>query len=349
MDTRDLKGLFPEELEAFFAELDEPPFRARQLFQWIYRRGVAGFDEITVFSRDLRRRLEQHARISRLQVLACQEDPGDDTVKLLLGLADGVTVEGVLLAHDYGLTACLSSQVGCRWACTFCASAIGGRDRDLSTAEIVDQFQRLQAEADRKGKGRISNLVMMGIGEPLDNYDAVLKALRLIHHPQGLDMGYRRMTISTCGLVPGIKRLAGEELPLTLAVSLHAPNDYLRDRLMPVNRRHPLSELIPACREYAQVTGRRVTFEYALMADLNDFPELARELAILLRDFPCHVNLIPLNPVPELKRRGTTPARARVFLDLLRERGVNATLRKEMGASIDAACGQLRRRQPGSW
>lgn len=342
MDIRtDLKGLDKRQLEEFFRKLGEPAYRAAQAFQWIYGHDVESFEKITVFSKKLRERLKEVARISRLSPEIIQGGRYQQAAKFLFRLEDGSTIESVLLWQDYGVTACLSSQVGCRWGCTFCASGIGGFLRNLGTAEIVEQLLALNRYLGCNGL-RVNNIVMMGVGEPLDNYDAVLAALRLIHEPDGIGIGFRHMTISTCGVVPQIQRLAGENLPITLAVSLHAPNDFLRTRLMPVNRRYPLSALVPACREYARQSGRRVTFEYALIEGVNDSPEMALELALLLKGFLSHVNLIPLNRVEGTSMAGSKPEKVKRFLAALESRGIKATVRRETGTSIDAACGQLR-------
>lgn len=346
MERVDLKEMNLAEMEAFFASLGEPRYRAEQVYRWLHRRAVRDFSEMTDLPRPLRDRLEESATVGVLDVVARQADPEDGTVKLLLRLPDGETVEAVLLRYRYGHTVCLSTQVGCRMGCAFCASTVGGLVRDLTAGEMVEQVLAAQRELfSREGgaEARVSRAVLMGIGEPLENYEAMVKFMRMLHEPVGMGMSYRHMTLSTCGLVPAIRRLAGEGLPVTLAVSLHAPNDELRGRLMPVNRRYPLAELLPACAEYAERTGRRVTFEYVLIDGVNDLPELARELGRVLRGIPCHVNLIPLNPSGR-GLRGSTPERVRTFRAALKRSGVAVTVRRELGTGIEAACGQLRRR-----
>lgn len=361
MDKVDLKEMTVADLEAFCLSLGEPAFRGRQVFRWMHRRAATSFAEMTDLAQGLRSRLEEAAFIGRLEILCRQEDPQDGTAKYLFGLADGESVEGVLLRHRHGNTACVSTQVGCRMGCLFCASTIGGMVRNLTAGEMCEQvlamFRDLRQgpageeagraigkEADRVVHERVSHVVLMGMGEPLDNYDNVLKFLRLIHDPAGLGISYRNMTLSTCGVVPGIARLAGEGLPITLAVSLHAPNDELRNRLVPSNRRYPLQDLIRACRNYARITGRRVTYEYALIAGVNDQDELARELARLLRGKGAHVNLIPLNPSGR-GLRAPDPRRVESFQGFLARGGINVTVRRSLGGRIEAACGQLRRRR----
>ncbi|HHW13783.1 MAG TPA: 23S rRNA (adenine(2503)-C(2))-methyltransferase RlmN [Firmicutes bacterium] len=335
-------GLDRSELAAQLAALGQPAYRAGQVMRWVYGKGARGFAEMTDLPAELRAELARVAEIGRLEVVTVQRAEDGATAKLLLRLADGETVETVLLHHDYGSSVCVSSQVGCAMGCRFCASTREGLVRNLSAGEMLAQVLEAQAEA---GEGRrVSHAVVMGMGEPLANLENVLRFLRLLHAPEAFGMSYRNMTVSTSGLIPGIARLAEENLPLTLAVSLHAPNDRLRSELMPVNRRYPLGELIPACAAYAGRTGRRVTFEYAVIAGVNDRPAHARELAGLLRGLLCHVNLIPLNAVPESGFERSSPARVEEFRSILAEAGIPATVRREMGTEIEAACGQLRRR-----
>ncbi len=341
----DLKGLTLEETRAFMVGLGEPAFRGAQVFSWIHRRCASSFDEMTDLPTGLRARLAACARLTSLALLA-RTAGGEGAVKYLFGAADGNSVEAVRMRYRHGTSACVSTQVGCKMGCAFCASGMGGFVRDLACGEIVDEVLKMEQDARREG-GRVSHVVLMGTGEPLDNYDASIKALRILNAPEGLNVGFRRMTVSTCGLVPGILRLAREGVPVTLSVSLHAPTDDLRTDLMPVNRRYPVSEVVRAASTYAEETGRRVTFEYALIAGVNDSELHANLLAALLRGMLAHVNLIPLNPV-----EGTgyaRPSRDRVvrFLAVLKRAGVPATVRRELGADIDAACGQLRRRYCG--
>lgn len=335
-------GLTREELAGALAELGEPPYRAGQVMEWAYRRGARDFSAMTNLPKRLREGLTAVARVGRLTPVTVQRSREDGTAKVLLRLDDGETVEAVLLPHDYGVSACVSSQVGCAMGCAFCASTRNGLKRNLTAGEMVAEVLEVQALAGPET--RVSHVVIMGTGEPLLNLDEVLRFLHLLHAEEGLGISYRNLTLSTCGLVPEMRRLASEGLPLTLAVSLHAPNDELRSRLMPVNRRYPLAELLPACAEYGRVTGRRVTFEYALIAGVNDRPHQARELAGRLKGMLCHVNLIPLNAVPETGLERSSPERVEEFRSILAEAGIPVTVRREMGADIEAACGQLRRR-----
>ncbi len=342
-----LKRMLPDELTGVLAAQGEPAYRARQLFAWIHGRGARGFDEMTSLPRSLRERLAEIADLGLLTPVSRQEDPRDGTVKFLLRLNDdaGNTVETVRMTYSYGYSACVSSQVGCHIGCRFCASSIGGLIRNLTAAEMIEQLILLNRDlAVRDPQARIARVVIMGMGEPMENLTEVLRFLRLAHEPEGCGIGWRHMTVSTSGLVPGIEALAAEDLPITLAVSLHAPNDEVRNRLMPINRRYPLGQLMPACRRYAEATGRRLTFEYVLIGGVNDLPEHARELARLLRGMLCHVNLIPLNPVAGRGLEPSPPQAMAAFQRILREGGVAATLRRQLGTAIDAACGQLRRR-----
>lgn len=337
-------GFSQDEMEEFFEGLGEPRFRGRQVMEWIHGKAASSFDEMTNLPKALRVKLKEVARISPLLLLRSQVSEIDGTTKYLFRLEDGNTLESVLMFHDYGISICLSTQVGCKMGCGFCATAIGGFVRDLTAGEIVGQAIFISRELRREGK-RISSAVLMGMGEPLDNYDNSLKAIRLLNFPKGLNIGYRHITVSTCGLVPGIKRLADEGLPITLAVSLHAPNDELRKRLMPIARRYPLPQLLEACREYIAKTNRRITFEYALIKGVNDSQKEARELVTFLKGLLCHVNLIPLNPVKEREYEPSPRNTAEGFLRELEAAGISATIRREMGADIDGACGQLRRRE----
>lgn len=333
----DLKSLSKEEIAAFLKELGEPAFRAKQVFSWLHS-GARSFEEMSNLSKDLRARLAQRAYISVPKPLRKQVSREDGTIKYLWELADGNCIETVLMKYRHGNSVCISSQVGCRMGCTFCASALGGRVRDLSAGEMLDQVLFTQIDSGEP----ISNIVLMGIGEPLDNYYNVRKFLQLVNHPEGMHIGMRHISLSTCGLVPGIRRLAEEGLQLTLSVSLHAADDEARSAIMPVNRRYPLSELMEACRDYFQKTARRISYEYAMIEGINDSPEQAERLCRLLRCAPGHVNLIPLNLVEESGLRASTSVRR--FQKRLEERGIPVTVRRRLGSDIDASCGQLRRR-----
>ncbi len=365
----DVRGMLPDELAGAMRGWGQPGYRAQQLFGALHGQCVRGFDKMHVLPAALRATLQARAVAAGLVAEARQSDTTDGTVKYLFRLADGNAIETVLMRYRYGFTVCVSSQVGCRMGCTFCASTLGGLARNLAAGEMAEQIDFINAElaaAARQGRSaerfpvpaderpdpgarfeRIARLVVMGMGEPLENLDEVVRFLRVVHEGGGAGIGFRHMTVSTSGLVPGIDRLAELDLPLTLAVSLHAPNDELRNRLVPLNRRHPLEELLPACRRYAEATGRRLTFEYVLIRGVNDLSEHARELGRLLRGLPCHVNLIPLNPVPERHLLPSSAQAADRFRGLLRGAGVTTTTRRQLGTAIDAACGQLRRRRQG--
>ncbi len=340
---RPLVGMTMEEMQAFMAELGEPKYRAKQLFQWVYQKGVKSVDAMTNLSKAFRQKLGELALIELLEEETRQYARPTRTTKYLFRLHDGQKVEAVLMQHDYGNSVCVTTQVGCRMGCSFCASTFGGLVRNLTAGEIVDQIVMMQRDLP-EGE-RVSSVVLMGSGEPLENYDEVVKAVRLMHHPDGLNIGYRHITVSTSGIVPHMYKLAEEGLPITLALSLHAPNDELRSQLMPVNKIWPVSEVIAAARYYGEKTGRRVTYEYILIEEVNDRPEHARELAALLKGSLAHVNLIPMNPVAE-RPQYRRPSRERVgrFREILEAEGVTATVRREMGSDIDAACGQLRNR-----
>ncbi len=336
-----------EELASACRDLGQPAWRAAQIWHWLYVRRAGGWDEMRNLPRALREQLAGRFLYAAVQPEQQAEDPaagaGSATHKIGSTLADGEVIETVLIpAPGRGgpgrQTICVSSQAGCKFHCAFCASGQAGFTRNLSTAEMVEQVlvfaRRLGAPP--------THVVFMGIGEPLDNYDHVLTAVRIMNHPDGLRIGARRITISTCGIIPGIQRLAREGLQTELSVSLHAPNDDLRSRLMPVNRRYGLAPLLAACREYSGQTGRIITFEYTLIDKLNAAPEHARALAKLLRALSCRVNLIPLSPVAEFAGQPPAPAAARAFIRILEQAGINATLRASRGAGINAACGQLR-------
>lgn len=340
---RPLVGMTLKEIEDLMAELGEAKFRARQLFQWVYARGVKSFAAMTNLSRELRSKLEERTLLLLLEQDVAQEADPTATTKYLFRMYDGQKVEAVLMRHAYGNSVCLTTQVGCRMGCTFCASTFGGLVRNLTAGEIADQLIMMQRDLP-EGE-RVGHVVLMGSGEPLENYEHVVKAIRLLHEPDGLNIGYRHITLSTSGLVPGMQRLAEEGLPITLALSLHAPTDELRQQLMPVARMWPLSEVLEAASQYAEKTGRRVTYEYILIEGVNDNPQQARELGRLLKGTLAHVNLIPMNPVaerPQFRRPGSE--RISAFREILEQVGINTTVRREMGGDIDAACGQLRNR-----
>lgn len=337
-DKRDIKALLPEELAAEFKELGLPGYRAGQVFQWLGR-GASSFGEMTDLSKELRAKLDEIYEIPVLTVLKKQVSAQDGTMKFLWRLPDGESVETVLMRYRHGNSVCISSQVGCRMGCSFCASTLGGRVRDLRASEMLDEVIRTGLEAGAE----ISNIVLMGIGEPLDNFENVVRFLRLVNQPSGANIGMRHISLSTCGLVGGIDKLAELTLQLTLSVSLHAPDDETRSQLMPVNRTWPTEELFRACERYFKRTGRRISFEYAMIRDTNDTPRHAALLAKKLRGTGAHVNLIRLNYVSERGMLPSTEERVKEFAKTLSDSGVTVTVRRRLGTDIDAACGQLRR------
>lgn len=333
----DVKSLTEEELSSYSGELGEPAFRGKQLFEWLHK-GAQSFDEMSNLPKAFREKLKENAYITVPLVKRKQTSWQDGTVKYLWELQDGSCIETVLMKYQHGNSVCISSQVGCRMGCTFCASALGGKIRDLTPAEMIDQVLFTQLDS----KEPVSNIVLMGIGEPLDNYENVLKFLKLVNHPDGLDIGMRHISLSTCGLLPGIERLAEEKLQITLSVSLHAAEDAIRERLMPVNEAYPVKQLLEVCRRYFQKTGRRISYEYAMIGGVNDSMEQADLLAKMLSGMPAHVNLIPLNYVEESALKPSKQVAA--FQKRLEKQGINATVRRRLGSDIDASCGQLRRK-----
>ena len=334
----DLKSMTRPELEAYFKELGQPKFRAMQVFRWLHR-GVESFDEMTDQPKTLRETLKETCILTVPKVERKQVSQLDGTIKYLWRLGDGNCVETVLMRYKHGNTVCVSSQVGCNMGCVFCASTLGGKVRDLTPAEILDQVIFTEKDSGEA----VSNIVMMGIGEPLDNFDHVLRFLTLVNDPDGLNIGMRHISLSTCGLVKKIDKLAQLGLQLTLSVSLHAPDDETRSKLMPVNRSVGVDTLMETCRRYFETTGRRVSYEYAMIDSVNDGDEQADRLAKLLRGQPGHVNLIPLNEVAESPLKPSR--RVRQFQQRLEGHGVTATVRRKLGGDIDASCGQLRRRR----
>ena len=333
-----IKSLLPEQLADLMKQLGQPAYRAKQVFRWL-QQGVGSFDEMSDLPKALREALKETCRLTRPEILRKQVSAHDGTIKYLFGLEDGNSIETVLMQYEHGNSICVSTQAGCKMGCVFCASFDPKKSRDLRPAEILDEILWAQKDSGR----RVSNIVLMGTGEPLDNYENVMTFLRLVSHPEGLNIGMRHISLSTCGLVPMIRRLEEERLQLTLSVSLHAPNDVLRSRLMPVNRRWPLGELMPACRHYFEAPGRRLSFEYAMIRDVNDTAACARQLIGLLRGFSCHVNLIPLNHVEGSPLVPSTRENLRRFQNELIRNGLNATVRRSLGGDIAASCGQLRR------
>lgn len=336
----DIKSMTPEELAVWLKELGEPAFRARQIFKWLYR-GAVSFEEMTDLAKPLRQKLEQTARLIPPAVARKQESRQDGTIKYLWRLADGNCVESVLMRYQHGNTVCISCQVGCRMGCAFCASTVAGKVRDLTPGEMIDQVLFTQIESGAP----VSNIVLMGIGEPLDNFDTVLRFLTLVNHPDGLNIGMRHISLSTCGLVEQIDKLARYGLQLTLSVSLHAPDDETRSKIMPVNRSVGVEKLLETCRQYFAKTGRRISYEYAMIDGVNDADWQADLLARRLKGAPAHVNLIPLNEVEESPLKPSH--RVAAFQRRLEGHGVTVTVRRRLGGDIDASCGQLRRKEMG--
>lgn len=334
----DLKSMTQEEMTAFFKELKQPSFRAKQVFQWLHR-GVTSFEEMSNLPKSLRQILEDQCFITVPVVERKQVSKLDGTIKYLWRLRDGNCIETVLMRYKHGNTVCVSCQVGCNMGCVFCASTLGGKLRNLSPSEILDQVIFTQKDSGEE----ISNIVMMGIGEPLDNFDHVLRFLSLVNHEDGLNIGMRHISVSTCGLVNKIDKLAQMGLQLTLSVSLHAPDDETRSRLMPVNRSVGVEKLMDTCRHYFETTGRRISYEYAVIDGVNDSDEKADLLAELLKGQPGHVNLIPLNNIEESPLKPSR--RVRQFQQRLESHGITATVRRKLGGDIDASCGQLRKKQ----
>ena len=333
----DIKSMTMEELTHTLREMGQPAFRGGQVFTWLHR-GVTSFEEMSDLPRALREQLAQTFHITAPTVARKQESRLDGTVKYLWELADGNCIETVLMQYHHGNTVCISSQVGCRMGCAFCASTIAGKVRDLTPSEMLDQVLFTQMDSGRE----ISNIVLMGIGEPLDNMDTVLRFLTLVNHPKGLNIGMRHISLSTCGVIPGIRRLAELQLQLTLSVSLHAPDSETRSRIMPVNLAYDVEELFAACHDYFQKTGRRISFEYAMIDGVNDHDWQADLIARRIAGMPGHVNLIPLNDVVESPFKPSR--RTAAFQKRLQSHGVTATVRRSLGGDIDASCGQLRRK-----
>lgn len=334
-----LKSMTLPELSAVFKELGQPAFRAKQVYTWLHR-GVRSYDEMTNLPKNLREELAERFPICPPKVVRRQESARDGTIKYLWQLSDGNCVETVLMRYHYGNTVCISTEVGCRMGCAFCASTIGGLVRRLEPFEMLDEVLFTQVDSGLP----ISHIVLMGIGEPLDNFENVMRFLELVNSPEGMNISMRHISLSTCGLVPKIDQLAQKKLQLTLSVSLHAPNDRIRDTIMPVNKAYPTEELLEACRRYYQATSRRISFEYAMIDGVNDSVEHAKELLKRLKGLSAHFNLIPLNRVEESPLKPSSREAVAAFQKQLEQGGVTATVRRTLGGDIDASCGQLRRK-----
>ncbi len=339
MDQLDIKSLYYHELEALLKELGQPAFRTKQVYEWLHKKLVGSYDEMLNLSKELRAKLAEAYPITALTEVDSLHSESDGTIKYLFRLKDDRVIESVLMKYNHGNSVCISSQVGCRMGCKFCASTIGGKERDLLPSEMLDQIYRIQALTGE----RVSNVVVMGTGEPLDNYDNLIRFLRILTDEKGLNISARNITVSTCGIPERIRDLAKEELAITLALSLHAPNNEIRKQLMPVAAKYELSEVMNAFRYYYDETGRRLTFEYSLVDGVNDEEEHAKELCRLVRGLNCHVNLIPVNPIKERNYRKSESKKIQIFKNTLEKNRINVTIRREMGADIDAACGQLRK------
>lgn len=333
---KDIYGMTHENLEQYFLALGEKKFKATQIYEWLYEKRVTSFDEMSNVKKDVITKLKEDFYFGTLTMLERQDDV--DVHKYLFELSDGNKIEAVLMNHDYGNSLCVSSQVGCNMGCAFCESGRLKKVRNLETAEMVEQV--LQIEKDF-GK-RISHVVLMGIGEPFDNYDNVISFIRILNHPKGFAIGARHITVSTCGIVPKIEQFMKDENQVNLAISLHAPNNELRSKLMRINKAYPLEKLMPVLKKYIDVTHRRLTFEYILLQDVNDTTECALELAHLLKGMNCYVNLIPYNETSHFEYKKSRQERILNFLDVLKKNHIQATIRREFGSKVQAACGQLR-------
>ena len=339
MEELDIKSLYERELEERMVSMGEKPFKGKQLFEWLHKKTAGSYEHMTNLSRALREQLEKQYPLVHLEVVEVETSAIDGTQKYLFRLADGNVIESVWMRYHHGNSVCISSQVGCRMGCRFCASTIGGLIRNLTASEMLDQVYRIQ---ELTGE-RVSNVVVMGTGEPLDNYGNLVRFVRILSEEKGQNISHRNITVSTCGIVPRIRQLADEGLGITLALSLHAPTDEKRRELMPIANKYSLAEVLPACRYYFEKTGRRLTFEYSLVGGKNDSQEDAEQLASLISGLNCHVNLIPVNPIKERDYVQSGKKVIENFKNKLEKYRINVTIRREMGRDINGACGQLRR------
>lgn len=335
----DLKSMLFEELKAYIQEKKEPAFRANQIYEWLHKKLVASIDDMTNLPFSFREFLKEDTSITSLKLVTVRISKEDGTRKYLFELEDGNIIESVLMRYKHGNSVCISSQVGCRMGCKFCASTLDGLLRNLTAAEMLDQIYRIQRDIGE----RISNIVIMGSGEPMDNYDNIVRFIKLLSDARGLNISQRNITVSTCGIVPNMIKLADEGFQITLALSLHAPNDEIRRSLMPIANKYPIQEILKACDYYYKKTGRRVTYEYSLVAGINDNLSEAGKVIKLLKHRKGHINLIPVNPIKERDYKKSAHKSILAFKNLLEKEGLNVTVRREMGQDIDGACGQLRR------
>lgn len=339
MRKADLKSMTYTELETVIKEIGEPKFRTKQVYDWLHNKLVTEFDDMTNLSKSLREKLAENYKISKLEIVEKKVSEKDGTTKYLFGLENDNLIEAVVMRYSYGNAVCVSTQVGCRMGCTFCASTLDGVEANLSVGEMLSQVYEIQKDLGE----RISSVVLMGSGEPLDNYDSVIKFIRMLNDENGLGIGQRHITLSTCGLIDKMNKLQEEDLQITLAVSLHAPNDEIRNQIMPISRKHDIDSLLLACKQYSDQTKRRITFEYALIKGVNDSEECAKELTQRLKNMLCHVNLIPVNDVKERSYFKSNDETIAAFAEILNSKGIETTIRRKLGSDINAACGQLRK------
>lgn len=335
----DIKSLTLDELKQQLVSLGEKPFRAKQIYEWLHVKLVRSFDEMSNISKETKAKLSENFTITDLHVVDSLHSEDGSTSKFLFELHDNRVIESVLMKYHHGNSVCISSQVGCRMGCRFCASTLGGLERNLAPSEMLDQIYQIQ----RISQERVSNIVIMGTGEPMDNFDNVVKFLELISNEAGLNISQRNITVSTCGIVEKIRELADRKLAITLAISLHAPTDERRKEIMPVANKYTIQQIMEACHYYYDKTGRRITFEYSLIEGVNDQPEQAQILSKLVKGLNCHINLIPVNPIKERDFKQTKSQYVQNFKNLLEKNRINVTIRREMGSDINAACGQLRK------
>lgn len=336
--NRDILSMTFDELSDEFAFFGYPKYRAKQVYEWLHKHLVGDYDEMTNLPKNLREELKEKFPLINCRIEKKQVSKLDNTVKYLFSLHDGDYIESVVMKYKYGYTICVSSQVGCKMGCAFCASTLGGFKRSLSAGEILSQLYTAQKDIGE----RISHIVLMGMGEPLDNFNNVLRFLALVTDENGVNISMRNISLSTCGIVPKIEELLSKRMQLTLSISLHAPNDEIRSKIMPINKSYPVDSLLKICRKYTQETSRRISFEYSMLSGFNDTDDCARLLAAKLKGMLCHVNLIPVNEVAESPFKPSTPERIEQFIDILSKNGINATVRRKLGSDIDASCGQLR-------